>query len=51
MKTVIGFVWSVSFDLLNETNQMNQRNQTDQMNEIDQFYRPWFRGRNMFLNT
>jgi hypothetical protein len=49
-KTVIWFVWSVSFVLLNETNQMNQRNQTDQTNEIDQIYRPW-RGRSMCLNT
>jgi hypothetical protein len=47
-KTVIWFVWSVSFVLLNETNQMNQ---TDQNNEIDQIYRPWLRGRKMFLNT
>ena len=34
-KTVIWFVWSVSFVWLNKTKSMNQINQIDQMNQTD----------------
>ena len=34
-KTVIWFVWSVSFIWLNQTNRINQMNQIDKTNQIN----------------